>query len=199
MEYDKIISRDFSDGIKIEYGLVKGSCSRVLLIKVGQNGTIYGYENKYLKMAKQINEKSGISIVVASNPYDKTDSLRQAIEIIQDECGQIETIYFMGHSNGAILGARYAHNHQEIKKLLLINGPLMINWPQTKKGLEQFQGESVIFIYGSKDPSYRYCGLIECINSNVAAELIIVEDADHNFSEMMDEFCELPGKYLLQK
>lgn len=105
----------------------------------------------------------------------------------------------MGYSNGAILGARYAHKYQEIKKLLLINGPLMINWPQTKSGVEKFQGERVVFVYGSKDPSYKYCGLTEYINSTVKVELVIAEDADHNFSEMLDYFCDLPMKLILGK
>lgn len=39
-------------------------------------------------------------------------------------------IYYMGMSNGAVLVARYGHMHPEIKRMLLINGPLMINWPQ---------------------------------------------------------------------
>ena len=66
MCFDKIITKKFTDEVIIEYGIVKGS-GCILLIKVGRDGDIYGYENKYLKISKNINEKYGFSIVVASN------------------------------------------------------------------------------------------------------------------------------------
>lgn len=68
MCFDKIITKKFTDEVIIEYGIVKGS-GCILLIKVGRDGDIYGYENKYLKISKNINEKYGFSIVVASNFY----------------------------------------------------------------------------------------------------------------------------------
>lgn len=49
MCFDKIITKKFTDEVIIEYGIVKGS-GCILLIKVGRDGDIYGYENKYLKI-----------------------------------------------------------------------------------------------------------------------------------------------------
>ena len=131
---------------------------------IGQNGSVYGYNNKYLKMAKYINLQYGCTIVVSSNPYDCTDSLGQALEVIKQEVNQDVNVYYMGMSNGAILGARFGHLHSEIKRMLLINGPLMINWPKTKKGLEKFEGESVVMVYGSLDPSFKYAEINPTLN-----------------------------------
>ena len=54
---------------QIEYGIISGD-KKIIYIKAGNGGSIYGYENKYLKMAKQINNCSGYNVVVASNPVD---------------------------------------------------------------------------------------------------------------------------------
>ena len=69
--------------------------------------------------------------------------------------------------------------------MLLVNGPIMINWPKTKKGIENFQGKKVDMVYGMNDPSYRYFEILKCINSDklVCTE---VEGADHNFTGMED-------------
>ena len=53
MDFDQIIS-DTKEQIKI--GHIRGT-KKVLFIKTGQGGTIYGYEGKYLDLAKVINEK----------------------------------------------------------------------------------------------------------------------------------------------
>ena len=45
----------------------------------------------------------------------------------------------MGDSNGDLVGAQQCWNVDKIKNALLINGPLMINWPKTKKGAEEFR------------------------------------------------------------
>jgi len=103
----------------------------------------------------------------------------------------------MGNSNGAVLGGRYAYLHPEIKKMLLVNGPLMMNWLQTKSGVEQFSGEEVIFVYGDRDPSYKYLGLLGVIEGPGKRSVITVEGADHNFKDMEEEFYTLAEKYLL--
>ena len=59
----------------------------------------------------------------------------------------------------------------------------MINWPKTKRGIERFEGEFVEMIYGTKDPSYGYYEILNCINSS-KFKCRTVEDADHNFKGM---------------
>ena len=43
-----------TSGFSIDYGIIEGN-NNILFIKVGQNGSIYGYDNKYLKIANNIN------------------------------------------------------------------------------------------------------------------------------------------------
>ena len=47
MVYDEIIKKRI-DGETINYGIVKGN-ENVVFIKVGADGNIKGYKNKYLK------------------------------------------------------------------------------------------------------------------------------------------------------
>lgn len=195
MRYNKIISKQYKE-LSIDYGILYGTEKRVVLIKTGQNGSIYGYNDKYLIMAKNINEKYGSTVVVSSNPYDCTDSLGQALEVISEEVSHNVEVYFMGMSNGAILGARFGYLHPEIKRMLLINGPLMINWPQTKKGLERFNGEFATMVYGSLDPSYMYAEMVEFIDNSGKIRLVKCEGADHNFKNMDEYFQRLPEEFL---
>ncbi len=146
--------------------------------------------------SNEINDKYGIDVVVSSNPYDKTDSLEPAINLIKEEFGEVD-IYYMGNSNGAILGARFGYLHPEVKRMLLMNGPLMINWPQTKLGVQRFEGERIVFVYGSKDESFRYVKLINNLLVGEKIQLEIIEGADHNFVGMDREFFELTEKYLI--
>lgn len=194
-DFDKIFSNRYNEQL-IDYGIIYGTGKTVFLIKTGQNGSVYGYNNKYLKMAKHINLQYGCTVVVSSNPYDCTDSLGQALEVIKQEVNQDVDVYYMGMSNGAILGARFGHLHSEIKRMLLINGPLMINWSQTKKGLEKFEGESVVMVYGSLDPSFKYAEMIEFIDNPGKIRLITIEGADHNFKNMDECFQSLLEEYL---
>lgn len=80
-KYDIETSYKLNDNTIIDYGIIKGN-STILFIKRGQNGTIYGYNNKYLKLARLVNSKNGCSIVCSSNNYDGIDSLGSAIKVI---------------------------------------------------------------------------------------------------------------------
>ena len=45
MKYDKVFTKEFKDIATIEYGAIKGN-NTIVFIKVGQDGSIYGYEDK---------------------------------------------------------------------------------------------------------------------------------------------------------
>ena len=61
----------FDEVIDDKYGVIKGS-KDVFFIKTGVSGSIYGYQNKYLKIAKRINYKYGLTVIVANNSSDVT-------------------------------------------------------------------------------------------------------------------------------
>ena len=50
-DYDQIIHSQLEDIAVIDYGIVKGN-ETIVFIKAGQDGSMYGYQNKYLKIAR---------------------------------------------------------------------------------------------------------------------------------------------------
>ena len=103
----------------------------------------------------------------------------------------IDGIVFIGVSNGALIGAQQGWKNPEIKEMLLINGPLMINWPKTKNGIEEFGGE-VQAIIGTQDPSFPYVGLLELIDKPYSRfSYDTIEGVDHTFSNEESCFFEI--------
>lgn len=197
MKYDEILKKEFKDIAIIEYGIIKGN-STIVFIKAGQDGSIYGYENKYLTIAKKLNEKYGYTVISSSNPFDGNNPLDHDMNVVKEYCvnNNIEDykVYYMGQSNGARIGISWGYQHPEIKKLLLINSPIFINWHILKNGIIESNNQEMILVYGDRDNSYRYVELIEPLLTE-NKKLVIVNGADHNFVNMLDEFIDLPIKY----
>ena len=190
--FDQIIQRPF-DNKTIEYGIIKGN-NIVVFIKVGLDGSIYGYKNKYLQIATTLHNKYGVSVVVASNPFSFENPLDQAMEVINEYIPKVEEIYYMGHSLGALIGGCYAYKYPKIKRLLMVNSLLHVNFHKLKNGLDNFQGESVL-ISGEKDQSHVYIRMMDKIQ-NPNFKYIVIPNADHNFSASVEVFITLPERYL---
>ncbi len=200
LDYNKIIHSELNGKVIIDYGIINGD-KTIIFIKAGQDGSMYGYQNKYLEMALYINKNYGYTVICSSNPFEGTNPLDNAMEIIENYCNEQNfeeyIIYYMGHSNGALIGAWFGFNYPKIKRMVLINGPLIYNWHKTRRGTEKFSGEKVVFVYGSLDPSFKYTELIKTIK-NKNAELVIIEGQDHHFSKDIFDFKKLPEKFLLK-
>lgn len=180
----------------IEYGIIDGN-DKLLYIKVGNGGDIYGNENKYLTIAKLINSEFGFSILVAGNPVEMSTKAAIMLDsaFIENHFPSVSEIYGFGHSNGGQMLISYGYLNPKISRILSVNAPITINFHKTKNGIRSFRGESLTMIYGSRDQSYRYVKMLEsCENPNF--EYSIIEDADHGFSEMLDKFISLPKTYL---
>ena len=167
-EFDEIINSRFNEKMMIDYGIMEGN-NKIIFIKSGQDGTIYGYQNKYLNIAYTINKKYGYTVICSSNPFDGANPLDNAMVVIEEYCNKKNykdyEIYYMGHSNGAIIGAQFGYKYPQIKKMLLINAPLMINYHKTKEGLLKFNQDKITMIYGDLDPSYKYVELLNNIKN----------------------------------
>lgn len=196
LKFDKEIHSKFEDIAIIDYGIVEGD-NIIVFIKSGQNGSLYGYQNKYIKMARRLNEKYGCSVICSSNPFDGNNPLDNAMEVIDDYAKRFNDykIYYLGYSNGALIGAWFGINYPKIKRMALINGPLMYNYHKTKEGALSFKGERLSFIYGEYDQSIRYIELLESIENN-KIKVYIEEGQDHHFSKSEEEFQSIPDKYL---
>lgn len=198
--FDTVLTKIFTDHIDIEYGIIEGN-NTIVLIKVGQNGTIYGYENKYLHIATQLHAQFGYTVMVSSNPFNGKNPLDQAFDVIEEYC---ETkgfasyeVRYMGHSNGAVIGFTWGHTYPQITKMLLINGPLMVNWHKSKAGLTKIKDKVVTFVYGEKDPSHFFVRhLHPFTENNEHVNVVVAKEADHNFTGMLETFLALPIRYL---
>ena len=179
------------------FGIIPGT-NRCLFVKTGRGGTIYGYDGKYINLVNDIHAEYGYTVCVSANPIDSSCDLKKEVETLLSVCPNIEEIYFTGISNGALVGAQQAWDIRLIKKMLLINGPLMINWPKTKSGIEKAVDKKVMFVYGDKDPSYRYAELIKLIDAPLC-QLYIVDGADHQFRGMEKEFAELVNYFVAEE
>lgn len=196
VDFDEVIHRTFGNSI-VEYGIIKGN-NTVIFTKAGANGSMRGYKNKYLSIGLKLHKKYGYSIVCSSNPVAIKESIGQGVEVIEQFIKEPYQIYYFGCSNGALMGARYAWKYPQIKRLALVNAPLMINWDKTKAGTLKFQGEQMVYIYGEKDSSAKFIGLLDLIN-NPAKSVHIIPRADHQFVGMLEEFENLPEQYLVGK
>lgn len=192
------------NSVQIDYGIINGkfnieSSHIVVYIKAGLTGSIYGYENKYLKMAKNLNEKFGVSVFVASNPEGTGNSIGHGLQIIKNYCKERQikqfNVYFVGVSNGGVQGLFAFEKNPLINKALLIGAPLNYNPDLIKKALINFNGEKLHLICGDKDPGF---GLFK-LYSELENEKIIFTaflNVDHVFSGNTELFIKLPEKYL---
>ena len=195
LKFNKEIHSKFDDIAIIDYGIIEGN-NIIVFIKAGQNGSLYGYQNKYIKMAKRLNDKYGCSVICSSNPFDGNNPLDNAMEVIADYAKKFDDykIYYLGYSNGALIGAWFGIKYPKIKRMALVNGPLMYNLHKTKEGALSFGGESLNFIYGEYDQSIGYIELLKNIE-NDKIKVFIEEGQDHHFSKSEEEFQQIPEKY----
>ncbi len=197
LKFDKEIHSNFNDEI-IDYGIVEGN-NIIVFIKAGQDGSLYGYQNKYIKMARRLNKKYGCSVICSSNPFDGNNPLDNAMEIIEDYAKIFDNykIYYLGYSNGALIGAWFGVKYPKIKKMALVNGPLMYNFHKTKEGALSFNGDMISFIYGEYDQSIGYIDLLKNME-NDKIKVFVEKGQDHHFSKSEENFQEIPEKYLFE-
>lgn len=197
LKFDKEIHSNFNDEI-IDYGIVEGN-NIIVFIKAGQDGSLYGYQNKYIKMARRLNKKYGCSVICSSNPFDGNNPLDNAMEIIEDYAKIFDNykIYYLGYSNGALIGAWFGVKYPKIKRMALVNGPLMYNFHKTKEGALSFNGDMISFIYGEYDQSIGYIDLLKNME-NDKIKVFVEKGQDHHFSKSEKNFQEIPEKYLFE-
>ena len=197
-KFDIEIKSNFKDNIIIDYGIIEGN-NLIIFIKSGQNGSLYGYQNKYIRMAKRLNKKYGCSVICSSNPFDGENPLDDAMNIIKEYAKRFDDykIYYLGYSNGALIGAWFGTKYPKIKRMVLVNPPLMFNYYKTKEGTLSFKGESINYVFGEYDQSIGYVELLKSLE-NDKIKVFIEEGQDHHFSKSEEDFQKIPEKYLFE-
>lgn len=193
-DFDIIESINYIDVI-INYGIIDGN-EIIVFIKVGKDGTIYGYNNKYLSLASYINTKYGYTVICSSN--NGKSILNNEMDMIKNYCQNKfinYQIYYIGISNGASLGMLYGYNYEQIKKMLLINGPLMINFDKIINGLLKYKGDKIYLIYGEKDPSSKYVNLLKELK-NDKINVLTISNEGHNLNFNDERLIQILEKFL---
>ena len=173
------------DDSEIDYGFVfSGDRQKIFLIKAGQDGSIYGYKNKYLKLACELRDLYGFSVVCTSTPSSDIDQMAQFAEMIQSEFKITDAtkIYFMGMSKGASIGCLGHASFPQISRFLLINPPLIINTIKLCRCAQKFTGEMMTFVFGSLDPSVHLVDILK-LHERENVHVAIVPGQDHQFSK----------------
>ena len=157
-------------------GYIHGS-NKVLFIKTGQGGSIYGYENKYLDLAIEVNEKIGWSVFVSATITDNREIYELDMQLLEQCLDTTEyEVFYLGVSKGGLIGIWHGSNDAKIKRMVAINAPLMINFHgKTLPGVKALGKDKLTMVYGSLDPSYKYVPFVE-----KHANVQIVEGANHN-------------------
>ena len=169
----------------IDYGFIFGSDrQKIFLVKAGQDGSIYGHQNKYLEHAYELRDLYGFSVVCASMPSSDIDQMAQFAEMVQSEFEITDTtkIYFMGMSKGASIGCLGHTSFPQISRFLLINPPLMINTTKLCRCTQNFAGEMKAFVFGSLDPSAHLAGILK-LHERENVRIAIIPKQDHYFSK----------------
>ena len=182
---------------ELEYGYIPGN-EKVVFIKAGLGGDYRGYENKYLKIARLLNQKHGCTVISVSNPYEKPFGVaddRAILEKILQKFGfENPDLYLFGNSDGCRKGLTLA-SEVYFRRMILVNMPLTINLHRTRRYLSLIPDTDVIAVYVEKYVSYPYAALLEGKSERV--RVIRVPDADHNFAGKTKDFIALSEKLLV--
>jgi alpha/beta superfamily hydrolase len=167
----------------------------IVLIIPGVDGSVDGYDNKYITMAEKIVKEQHKAVVRISNDFISSfhweDNLKHALEYIEDNALDIcknsdYTIEIIAHSAGASVAAWIAHEYRSIQKMVLINCAAKLQPERILDGLSQHKGD-VTVVYGSKDPSKDFMQQLP-----TGTHHMIIEGADHFFSgSSLAEFINL--------
>ncbi len=186
-EFDYEITHEKCPGL--EYGVINGNC-HVVLIKLPRNETIFGYRNKYAKMAKELRNRLDCSVICANNIGDDV-SRKYDVKILKKYV-ELRGFYkpefsFIGICEGASFLLSHMSKCIEFKKMLLVNMPISYKLGETVNLLSNIDRNKLKFVYGDKDPSYRYTPLLK----RMYAEVITISGADHYFSDKSCSFIDI--------
>lgn len=189
---------------EVEVAQYQGRTNKVVMIIVGKWGTTSGYQNKYITIASNLVEKQGAHVFVVENPGISRDNPKLFIECAmnfvekQMEKSDFNSweIYGAGHSAGAHFWGRFWYLFPRVKKLLLINPVLSVNFFKLNDALKAYSWELKI-IQWSKDYDFFYSPLLDPIK-NDQKQVIVLEWVNHEFSNEggFELFLTLAEKYL---
>ncbi|MBR5966195.1 MAG: hypothetical protein IK015_08800 [Treponema sp.] len=182
-----------------QYAGLYGS-QTIVFIKPGRGGTAAGRDDKYLKIAQNLRQKFGCTVICSSNLFDVpvTDHLPFTGDMLFVERFVMERglddfdLYYFGNSDGALRCLRQCWS-SKVQRALLLNPPLGLDMPGAINGVKNFIDQSMRIVVGSLDPSASLARLLaQSGNPRVSVE--ILDGVDHDFTGAQDLFASLPER-----
>lgn len=146
----------------LDIGVHPAQSDTVLLIIPGVDGSVNGYEDKYVRIANQAQSNHEVAVVRTSNPFISSfhweSNVRRILDYVSRHTHSItgsnkqSRIKVMAHSAGASIVARIAHEYDSITDILLINPAAKLASNAIRDGLKKTNARLTI-IFGSEDPS----------------------------------------------
>lgn len=177
----------------------------VFLTVPGVDGSLDGYENKYLRIADDVSRRHSVTCIRMSNPFISSShwdkSLRITLQYIFDNLPRITTkndceLRIMGHSVGASVLADIAWEYPQITRLLLINPATKYGLKKIEAGMNKFNGDVTILL-GDKDPSFKDIITIKERTHSRNIFIEVLSHTNHHFSgNSFEFFLSAPNKYL---
>ena len=204
---DTLYWRETMNGVTIDCSLDvaihPANSDTITLTIPGVDGSVDGYENKYIRIVELLQKNQNVAAVRIANPFITSfhweSNPRRALDYIAKNSEaitgskEVPQIKVVAHSAGAAIIARIAHEYSNITDLLLINPAEKLNSGAIRAGLSKTKA-NITVVFGEKDPSV---GFAEALRRD-GHEVVIVEGADHNFTgDLINKFINLPMEYLL--
>lgn len=174
----------------------------VLLILTGLGGSVKGSQNKYETMANNIISKYDFSVFVAATPQGAWNNAKEHltnvldyVDSLMNDINKEYKIYVFAHSAGGTYALWYSYLFTRIKRIVVTNPVLNVNFHWLENGQNNFNGEFTKVIIGDKDQSFKFAGLLKRAK---IIETVILENTDHEFKDNLTAFIELPEKYLIK-
>ncbi len=197
---------EFAIDCSLAIAIHPAESSVILLTIPGVDGSLDGYEDKYVTIAETAQERFGVAVVRMENPfissYHWESNARHILEFINDNTKAIAgtddlELRIMAHSAGASIIAQIAWEYPNISRLLLINPAARLGGSKIKQGLKNFKGDKVTILVGSEDPSKDEAMQFVPEGAEDHMSVIVAEGADHHFADdAFPVFLEAPHTYL---
>ena len=175
---------------KLEYTIFFGN-ENIVFIKTGAGGSVRGYENKYLKMARRVHLRIGATVICASNPDVKHETFdERKIRWVASELRfEKFNLYLWGTSDGAYQNLSLAKRFPETAKWIGVNSSF-ITVADFEEKLQDLPNVKKILVYGTKDDEYDIVFPVLTTKEEENLKILFIQGADHRFSDMLPEFIQ---------
>ena len=144
-------------------------------------------------MAHRVHNRLGATVVCAPNPYIEhghLDADQAMISTVAAERGFSDyEVYFVGTSDGGYHNLLLAQQVPHTVKLLGIN-PSLSTTDDLLEQLRKIPQVKKILVYGTDDEDFECMPLLQRMDCE-NLEILTVEGADHEFTDMVDAFIAL--------